>query len=125
MSEALKEKLNVKKPEELVDWFNLFVFGEAGIGKTVLLGTCADHELTRPMLLIDCEGGTKSIRGKDIDVVQVRTVEQLEKIQNELFKDMGGAEGTGGYYRTVGIDTLTELQQVDLRAIMKKAWSAN
>lgn len=67
------------------------------------------------MLFIDVEGGTTTIRRKkDIDVVSLRSIKQLESVYDEL------RTANEGYYKTCVIDSLTELQKLNMRVIMKE-----
>jgi hypothetical protein len=69
------------------------------------------------MLLIDIEGGTLTLRRRNIDVVQVRNMKQIEAVHNEIAND------TERYYKTVGIDSLTELQKLDMRTVMMEQYN--
>jgi phage nucleotide-binding protein len=89
------------------------MYGEPGSGKTHLCGTAADEEDTRPILLIDVEGGSLTLRKRqDVDVLQVRRMSEVEATHNELFRNPG-------YYKTVIIDSLTELQKLDMRHVTR------
>jgi len=88
------------------------------VGKTHLLGTAADHKETSPLLIIDIDGGITTLRHrKDIDVIQVRSVNQLIGAYRDLY-DAIPSDGKKFPYGTVGIDTFSELQQLDLVEIM-------
>lgn len=100
---------------EAVEWFNIMFYGDPGAGKTVLMGTAQDHPSTSPMVILDVEGGTASIRHrKDIDVVRVRSTNDVVKAYNMLEADAGKT------YKTVGVDSLSELQKLDLEDIMRE-----
>jgi len=93
-------------------------YGEPGVGKTHLLGTAQDHKETSPLLVIDIDGGITTLRRrKDIDVIQVRSVNQLIGAYRDLFNAIP-SDGKKFPYGTVGIDTFSELQQLDLVEIM-------
>lgn len=111
----IRKLLNPSSPEESVSWMNILIYAEPGVGKTTFIGTAMDHEMTRPMLLLDVDGGAMTLRKrKDVDVVQIRTMQQLEDAANRL-------DATNdGYYKTVAIDTMTELQKLDMKTVMKE-----
>jgi phage nucleotide-binding protein len=108
---TMRERVGAQTPAQVVKHFNFLVYGDPGTGKTTLLSTAQEHPDTSPVLLIDVEGGTATVRHKEIDVVSVRSVDQLMEIYNELRKDPG-------HYKTIGIDSLTELQKLDMNDIM-------
>lgn len=113
----IREKLGVKSPDELIQYLNFLVYGEPGAGKTYLAATAQDHPDMSPLLFLDVEGGTVTIRKrKDVDVVKVRTMQQVEDIHNELYKD------NTLYYKTVVIDSITELQKLDMRTVMQQQY---
>lgn len=95
------------------------MYGEPGVGKTYLCGTAQDSKATSPMLLIDVEGGTTTLRHRnDIDVVSIRTMDQLVAVINKLY-------AKPGYYKSVVVDSLTELQKLDMKTLMDEAFNKN
>lgn len=117
MTAAIREKLEVKTPEEAIPWLNLLIYGDPGAGKTYLAATAQDHKNTSPILFLDVEGGTTTIRHRpDVDVIQIRTMQEIEKIHKELFLDKDR------YYKTVIIDSITELQKLDMNTVMREQW---
>jgi len=112
--DSIRDDLGVMSPDQ-IEYLNLLVFGEPGAGKTYLAGTAQDHPKTSPVLVLDVEGGTTTLRHRpDVDVIQVRSIEQIIAVHNKLVTD------NKGYYKTVVIDSLTELQKLDLSDIMKE-----
>lgn len=115
---SIRELLDVKAPAESIEWLNLLIYGEPGAGKTYLCGTAQDHPDTKPILIIDVEGGTITLRRKrDVDVKQVRTMKDIEDIHSSLRKDIDQ------YYKTVIIDSLTELQKLDMRTVQQEEYN--
>jgi|SRR5215471_2515996 len=122
--DQLREKLQVRPPDEIVDWLNLMVYGDPGAGKTWLAGTAEDDPRTSPVLYLDCEGGVTTIRHRrNIEVVPVRSIPQLEDIYNLLYYSIDSETGKIPY-GTVVIDPITELADLDMRTIMKQAYQA-
>lgn len=96
------------------------MYGEPGAGKTYFAGTADDHEDTKPVLFLDIEGGATTIRRKSgIEVLPIRSIDQLIKVQNKLHTKNGGG------YKTIVLDSLTELQKLDMVTVMELAYSAN
>lgn len=120
----LRESLQVKPPSESVDWLNILIYGEPGAGKTWLAGTAEDDPRTSPVLFIDIEGGVTTIRHRqDIDVLpQIRDIKGIELLYDKLFH---AVEDGNLYYKTIVIDSLSELTDVDMRSIMKEAYGRN
>ena len=110
---ALRNALGVQAPDESVAHLNLLIYGEPGAGKTWLAGTAMDHADTSPVLFLDVEGGVTTLRKrKNLDVIQIRSIEQIVKVHDEL------ANRNGGGYSTVVIDSISELQKLDMRTVM-------
>src|SRR5262252_6723717 len=92
--DELRQKLQVKPPDEIVDWLNILIYGDPGVGKTWLAGTADDDPRTSPVLYLDCEGGVTTIRHRrSIEVVRVRSIPQLESIYNTLFYSIDPSTG--------------------------------
>jgi hypothetical protein len=125
MPDDLRQILGVHKPGD-TEWVNFFIFGEPKVGKTALVATAADHPDTAPLLLIDVEGGTTTIRNRkddpNIDVVTVRSIGEFQQKLNELQKV---GDDLSEVYKTVAVDNMTELQNLDIKVIMKAAYSKN
>lgn len=121
--DELRTKLEVAPPSEIVEWLNALFYGPPGAGKTHLAGTAEDSKLTSPVLFLDVEGGTATIRTRSgIDVKRIRSLKQLEETYNDLYLSI---ENKRIYYKTVVIDSLSELTDVDMRSIMKDAYGRN
>jgi phage nucleotide-binding protein len=114
----LREKLGAVAPAESISWLNVLIYSDPGVGKTHLLGTAEDHPSTGPLLVLDIDGGISTLRKRpDVDVIQVRSLGQLAKVWRDLFNAIP-SNGKRFPYGTIGIDTLTELQSLDLQKIM-------
>jgi phage nucleotide-binding protein len=104
---------SVGKMEKFV---NILIYGEPGVGKTVLAGSSSSVKHMAPVLLLDIEGGTMSLAGTypDIDVIRVNNWRDLQKIYDKLYS--GNHE-----YKTIIMDSLTEAQKLSMDDIMKRA----
>ena len=119
--------LPVLSVHERTDHVNALIYGDPGAGKTRLAASAFEIEAMRPILIIDIEGGTKSVRNlyPDIDVIRVKSVidakgrikdsawDQFERIYDEAKKgDLA--------YTTFIIDSLTELYWVFMEHHMRE-----
>lgn len=95
-------------------YVNLLVYGDPGAGKTVLAASADLVPEMRPVLFIDIEGGTFSIRERypDVRVVRIQKWDQMQEVYDALFS--GDHE-----YRTVVCDSLTEIQKFSMYNIME------
>ena len=107
--------LAVTSVAEKLTYINLLVYGESGVGKTRLIGSADEIPEMRPVIIIDLEGGTLSIRDlyPGVDVVRVDKWHQFQGIYDEL------AAGKHPY-KTVGLDSLSEMQKFNMADIMNK-----
>jgi hypothetical protein len=93
---------------------NMLFYGESGTGKTYLAGSADDVPSMRPVLVIDVEGGTETLRTvyPEVESVRVESWRQMQNVYDELHrsKDHG--------FETVVIDSLTEVQKFNMDQIM-------
>ena len=114
-SNGKKPDLNVSSPQQITDYFSFIPYGPPGVGKTVLAGTAEDNPNTSPVIFLDVEGGTLSLRKrKGLDVIRIKSVAELVEVHKKL------ATENKGYYKTCVVDSLTELQKLDMLDIMKE-----
>lgn len=121
----LRESLSVKPPSDVVEWLNLLIYGEPGAGKTWLAGTAEDDARTSPVLFLDIEGGVTTIRHRGgIDIPpDVKNIRDIEVLYDRLYHAIK-PDGTM-YYKTIVIDSLSELTDVDMKSIMDAAYNTN
>jgi hypothetical protein len=114
--------LQAKKPDD-ISTLDFLVYGSPGAGKTHLAGTAADYEPTSDVLVADIDGGVTTLRGKDVEVVDINTTEQMKELYEwvKLHLQKRGTDEIGEIndhigvdedveFNTVVLDTLTELQ---------------
>ena len=99
---------------------NLLAFAESGWGKTTLAGSADNVPAMRKVVVIDFEGGDLSLSHSypNVDIVRVNKWSEVQAVYDELF--------AGGHdYTTVVIDSLTELQKLNMYSIMGRVISDN
>lgn len=106
--------LKIESVKEQPTSINMLVYGSPGAGKTVFSGSADAVPEMRPVLLIDVEGGTFSLRNTypDVDVVRVKTWKDMGEIYGALYEDELD-------YKTVVLDSLTEIQKFSMYNIMR------
>jgi hypothetical protein len=94
---------------------NLMVYGDPGIGKTVLAGSASVVEALSPVLFIDVEGGTLSLRERypDVQIVRCKSFNDFGTIYTDL-------RGMKHGFKTVVLDSITEIQKFGMLEIMKR-----
>lgn len=113
----LKKQLGIKNVKEHLDYLNFLVYADPGVGKTYLGATAQDHPDTSPLLILDAEGGTTTIRNRDVDVIRIKSFHQAKNII-ETFQQI---EPEDFPYKTVMLDSASEMQKVDMAEIMAEA----
>lgn len=84
---------------------NVLIYGDTGVGKTMLAGSAAAFGPTSPTLIIDVEGGTSTLKGqKQIEVFRPRTWADLQEVYDVLYNEDHG-------FNAVVVDSLTEIQR--------------
>lgn len=112
--------LRVQAVSDLRPKVNIMVYGDSGVGKTTFAGSCIEIEEFQPLLFVDVEGGTLSIREKypEVDTVRVKSFSDMQKIYDELYRGQSS-------YRTVVLDSLSEMQKFSMDGIMQETVKEN
>lgn len=107
--------LPVQKVQERSSFYKILVYGDSGVGKTTFAGSADQVPEMRPVLFIDIEGGTESLKHSypEVDTVRVTSWKEMQNVYNALY------EGGHGY-RTVVLDSLTEIQKFNMYNIMSE-----
>lgn len=102
-------ELPVRRVSENQLKFNFLVYGLSGVGKTRLAGSAFDVPELCPILLLNIEGGDLTLRTlwPDLEAVRITSWDELKKVYESL------KSGNHGY-RTVVLDSVTEMQKLGM-----------
>lgn len=106
--------LKIAPVSEHPPYLNMLIYGEPGAGKTVLAGSADAVPEMSPVLVVDAEGGAYSLRAfyPKVDVVRVTSIADLANLLESL--------KAGSEYKTVILDSLTEIQKMVMSVIMQQ-----
>lgn len=103
--------INLKSTKQAaLDGIKCLVHGPAGAGKTTLCSTTGE-----PTIIISAEAGLLSLRGFDIPVIEVKTLDELY----EAYQYVAGPDGDP--YSWVCLDSISEIAEVVLNYEKKNA----
>lgn len=104
---------------EVKPYLNILLYAEPGTGKTTLAATAQAHPDMSPVLVLNIEGGLLSIQNvPGIEAEDIKSVAHLEEIFWKLINKEEGYDK----YKTVVIDSGSEVQTMDLEQIAREAW---
>jgi hypothetical protein len=108
--------LTIQKAGEQAPHINMLIYGQYGVGKTLLAGSADEVPELRKVLVLDIEGGALTLRHTfpNVDTVRITNWDDLANIYNEL------RSGLQRDYNTIVVDSLTEAQSFNMDAIMMK-----
>jgi hypothetical protein len=124
----------IAPPGMTVPFVNTMIYGLPGSGKTHLAGHGASSRHLGPILYVNAEAGTSTLKKlklqEDIMIIPDPEVqgainwEQFESIYDELDRQCYNSKDSPDF-RTVTIDTGTELQKINMEWVMKRTLSAH
>ncbi len=95
--------------EVAVSGIKVLCYGEAGAGKTTLIGTAPSP------LILSAEGGMLSLQGKTIPYIEIASMEEL----TEAFRFVTESE-EARQFETVALDSISEIAEVVLTTEKRK-----
>lgn len=101
-----------RKPSEK-KYIKALIHSPHGHGKTHFLGTAQEDERTAPMAFLNFEGGDQTLAGLDVDVYDMRDMQDYKEARRMLV-------APSNPYKSVGIDSVTETQVAGFLAILEK-----
>lgn len=107
--------VTIGPPREMTSKFSMVLYGGKGVGKTSLIGDCANVPAWAPILILATEDGSSvlSRKYKDNPLVRVVNIEDWP-VAGALIQAVAENETE---FKTVAIDTLPELQEINKRHI--------
>lgn len=129
--ETIRSSPSAKSDES--DELRAIIYGTPGSGKTTFAATANKDKRTSPCLMLDLEGGTKSIRSQRrfveiselgspqpglIDILRIRDFDDLRRAYDFLF-DRKFKDPRSSYNSLIG-DSLTEINYLSLKFMMNK-----
>jgi phage nucleotide-binding protein len=117
------EKLGAQPLDEAITWLKGLIYGEPGAGKTYLGGSAGTSELTSPGLILDIDGGVTSIRHfPNLKVRQVRSMDDLIQVYSDIHSAIDTIDPSNPTlpFKFLMLDSITELQKIDMTFIMSK-----
>lgn len=107
--------LAIEQPQQKTRHFNMLVYGRSSVGKTTLVASADAVPEMRRVLFVDAEGGTLSLTKTpyEVDELRIKEWDDVAKVYEEL------AAGNHDY-QTVIFDSLTELQDMNMKQLMRE-----
>jgi len=95
--------------------YDIIIFGNPGVGKTLLSATASDVPELSPVLFANIEGGTLTLKYDypNLDIVNITTV-------REMFNVFKVLANNPGKYKTLIIDSITALQALSVQELANK-----
>lgn len=105
--------LTISKVSQRDPFLNFCIYGDSGIGKTILAGSASEVPAMCPVLCIDIEGGSESLRNKypNVEVIRVKSWPKMQDVYGDLYDGHHP-------YKTVLIDSISEGQKFNMNTIM-------
>lgn len=117
--------LQIKSLADVETKIKMLVYGFPGVGKSHLAGTASEVEAMLPILWIDTEKGTRTIRGRQgIDVVEIENVyDESGRLTRHAWQQMADViellrTDNRTNYRTLVIDNISECQRIAMDWVM-------
>ena len=100
---------------------SVFIYGGSGTGKTTLAASSIAVEEMNPVLCLNIENGTQSVRDiyPDLEILDIDRFKQLQSVYYDLYKGQDFDAQTCAGYKTIILDNLTEGQKKGMEHIFQ------
>jgi hypothetical protein len=100
---------------------SLCIYGGSGAGKTTLAASSMDVPEMKPVLHLNIENGTQSVKDiyPDLEIIDIDHFKQLQSVYTELYKGQDFDAQTCAGYKTIILDNLTESQKKGMEHIFQ------
>lgn len=97
----------------------MLFYGESGVGKTTLAGSADAVFAMRPVIVIDIEGGSESLKHSypEVETLRIKTWQEMQDVYNDLYDQ---AKRGKREFNTVSLDSLNEIQKFSMETIMDR-----
>jgi hypothetical protein len=94
--------------------YNILIYGEPGVGKTVFAGSASAVENFGPVLVLDAEGGVLSLDMTYPQCKVIRTTSwgEIAKFYGDIYDKKGAG------FKTLVVDSLSEIGKVCMNTVM-------
>jgi phage nucleotide-binding protein len=114
---AAAEYFKIQSTDDVWTHLSMMVYGGFGVGKTWFAGTSAQQKELGPVLLVDCDGGGRTLRGKPqfkgIKIVRMLDFRGFNKVYEML-------DGNPNAFGTVILDNLNEIHNMAMALQMQE-----
>lgn len=100
---------------------SLCIYGGPGTGKTTLAASSIEIPEMNPVLHLNIENGTQSIKDiyPDLEIIDIDHFKQLQTVYSELYRARDHESQTCAGYKTIILDNLTEGQKKGMEHIFQ------
>jgi hypothetical protein len=114
-------KLKTRKASDDRSLPSVVIYGGSGTGKTTLAASAMEVPEMQPVISLNIENGTQSVRFKypDLEVADINHFLELQDAYDALYDGMDRETQTCAGYKTVILDNITEGQQKGMEHIFK------
>lgn len=97
------------------------IYGGPGTGKTTLAASAFDVKEMHPILHLNIENGTQSVKDvyPDLEIIDIERFKQLQGVYNDLYTQSDSDAQTCAGYKTIILDNLTEGQKKGMEHIFQ------